>query len=269
MKDILPVLPSPDDPRDYWRGWWERTVAGVDLPEQVELDVYEVENQGQHGSCLANAVCSALEIYAKKEGKPRDYSRMYTYWWIRALSKLHGSDSGGFPRDMVKAIAKFGVCDEIIYPYDAANLYRVPTEDAIIQGIGNGDWVYERIPIPGPYDGVAEMTACNTAIKSYLAQGIPVLLTLELDAEFTPKCKGDWRTQDWLVRKNWNAPKIGGHETLIVGYDDRSDVKRFKVLNSWGIQWGDAGYFGLMYQPKKGQLWQSRVIQELWVVRPK
>lgn len=265
MNDILPVLASPEDSRDRIAA-----VGEVALPEQVELDVYEVEDQKQHGSCLANAICSALEIYAKRAGKPRDYSRMYTYWWIRALSKLHGQDSGGFPRDMVKAVSKFGACDESLYPYDAGNLFKVPSEEAIIQGIGNGDWMYERIPVPGMYDGVPQFTATNIAIKTQLAAGIPVLLTLDLDSDFTPSATGKtWRESDWHKTYKPGLTPKGGHETLIVGYDDRHVVKRFKVLNSWGAQWGDQGYFGLMYQPLKSQVWQARVIKELWVVKPK
>lgn len=269
MTDLLPVLPSPDDPRDYIASMDGR-VSAITLPPVVELDVWEIDDQAQHGSCLANAVTSAIEIYLKRKGQGQSLSRMYVYWWIRALSKMQGEDSGGYPRNMVKAIDKFGVCHESIYPYVADNLYRVPTEAAIIEAIPQGDWEYERIPLSYMKTDIEYFTALNTQIKTYLAQGIPVLLTLNLDNEFTPHCSGDWRTHDWRVKSRpASVTVVGGHEVLIVGYDDTKDVKRFKVLNSWGKQWGDQGYFGLMYRPDKGLMWQSTCVRELWVVKSK
>jgi C1A family cysteine protease len=38
---------------------------------------------------------------------------------------------------------------------------------------------------------------------------------------------------------------IGGHEVLLVGYDDAT--QNFKVRNSWGPGWGLAGYFLMPY----------------------
>jgi C1A family cysteine protease len=37
----------------------------------------------------------------------------------------------------------------------------------------------------------------------------------------------------------------GGHVVLIVGYDDANEY--FIVKNSWGDEWGDAGYFKIAY----------------------
>ena len=38
---------------------------------------------------------------------------------------------------------------------------------------------------------------------------------------------------------------LGGHAVLAVGYDDAS--QRFIVRNSWGTDWGQAGYFTMPY----------------------
>ena len=37
----------------------------------------------------------------------------------------------------------------------------------------------------------------------------------------------------------------GGHAILIVGYDDANQC--FIVKNSWGDDWGEAGYFKIAY----------------------
>lgn len=262
MTDLLPIRESLPDSRDRLAS----TIAGA-IPDQVELDVYEVENQQQFNSCVANAMCSALEIFYKRLGQPRDLSRMYHYWWTRALSKLQGQDIGSDPRSMCKAVARFGICDEATYPYDSANLFRVPTEAAIIEALPHDGWLYERIPTPTGHDGVPEYTACNTAIKEQLAAGIPVLMSIEVDEYFTTACTGPWRAQEW--RKYVAGTRKYLHQVLVVGYDDRPEAKRFKVLNSWGTAWGDGGYFGLLYQPLKGQVWQLGTVKELWIIKPK
>jgi C1A family cysteine protease len=38
---------------------------------------------------------------------------------------------------------------------------------------------------------------------------------------------------------------MGGHAVLAVGYSDRD--QRFIVRNSWGKDWGRAGYFTMPY----------------------
>jgi C1A family cysteine protease len=53
-------------------------------------------------------------------------------------------------------------------------------------------------------------------------------------------------------------PVLGGHSVLIVGYDDarkitnpsskKSTTGAFKIRNSWGPGWGEAGYGWLPYE---------------------
>ena len=38
---------------------------------------------------------------------------------------------------------------------------------------------------------------------------------------------------------------LGGHAVVAVGYDDSKEC--FIVRNSWGTNWGDAGYFYMPY----------------------
>jgi C1A family cysteine protease len=38
-----------------------------------------------------------------------------------------------------------------------------------------------------------------------------------------------------------NEEPLGGHAVTAVGYD--LEQEHFIVRNSWGVEWGDAGYF--------------------------
>ena len=39
---------------------------------------------------------------------------------------------------------------------------------------------------------------------------------------------------------------LGGHAVMAVGYDDNKG--HFVVRNSWGMEWGDNGYFYMPYE---------------------
>jgi C1A family cysteine protease len=53
---------------------------------------------------------------------------------------------------------------------------------------------------------------------------------------------------------------LGGHCVLAVGYDDATQL--FKVRNSWGTSWGQAGYFQIPY----AYLTNADLADDFWVV---
>jgi C1A family cysteine protease len=54
---------------------------------------------------------------------------------------------------------------------------------------------------------------------------------------------------------------LGGHAVLAVGYDDAE--RRFIVRNSWGIGWGQKGYFTIPYE----YIANRNLADDLWTVR--
>jgi C1A family cysteine protease len=53
---------------------------------------------------------------------------------------------------------------------------------------------------------------------------------------------------------------LGGHAVCLVGYDDRRQV--FIAKNSWGVRWGDRGYFYMPYRVIQNQQMSS----DFWVI---
>ena len=43
----------------------------------------------------------------------------------------------------------------------------------------------------------------------------------------------------------------GGHAMTVVGYDDTLNGGSFRIVNSWGYQWGDNGYAWIRYSDFK------------------
>jgi C1A family cysteine protease len=54
---------------------------------------------------------------------------------------------------------------------------------------------------------------------------------------------------------------LGGHAVVLCGYDD--ETKRFLVRNSWGEEWGQAGYFTLPYE----YVTDPNLASDFWVVQ--
>ncbi len=60
-----------------------------------------------------------------------------------------------------------------------------------------------------------------------------------------------WESSENLENGIWNGnhgyvDTENGHAMCILGYDD--DYKAFRVMNSWGTDWGDNGFFWLRYE---------------------
>lgn len=86
--------------------------APAPLPAKVDLRKFcsAVEDQGQLGSCTANALVGTLEfLELKGRSTPfADLSRLFVYYNERAIEGTVQSDSGAMLRDGIKALAKQG-----------------------------------------------------------------------------------------------------------------------------------------------------------------
>ena len=126
------------DPQDHYYHAQGSTQPppSVNLRAQHAVDVSGVYDQGQTGSCTANAVAAAF-WYEEKAGRRAEIwgsagpSRLFVYWNARGGYK-HGNhdipnvgDNGSAGRDAIKGIAKVGACSEADCPFvDFAGIRR-------------------------------------------------------------------------------------------------------------------------------------------------
>ncbi|SEP25402.1 C1 family peptidase [Propionispora vibrioides] len=205
------------------------------LPAKIDLrsNCSPVVDQGELGSCTANAIASGLREYweLKSTQSLITLSRLFLYYKERELEGQVNEDSGAEIRDGMKVLSQIGVCPETDWPYDIATFKNAPTDkqttDAAIYKVNE----YHRIIL-------------FSQIKAALAEELPVVIGIKVYDSF----ESDEVAQTGLVPMP-NPGKeqyLGGHAVLIVGYDDSSKV--FIVRNSWGTSWGDKGYCYLPYQ---------------------
>ncbi|WP_220456053.1 hypothetical protein [Candidatus Liberibacter sp.] len=92
------------------------------LPPVVDLtsSCPPVYNQGQIGSCTANALAGSIQYERLAHRAIPDFipSRLFIYYNERLIEGHVNHDSGATLRDGIKTLHKIGVCSENTWPYD-------------------------------------------------------------------------------------------------------------------------------------------------------
>src|SRR6266403_2468942 len=239
-------LPDLPDHRDlFYSAVAPRLVsppAKVDLRSKCS----PVEDQGQLGSCTANALVGALEFLEIKDGAPFvDLSRLFVYYNERMIEGTVNQDSGAFIRDGIKSLAKLGVCTETEWPYKISMFTKKPTPACYRSAKKHRILSYHRISTTD------EMRTC-------LAEGFPFVFGFSVYSSFESVTVA---RSGVLNMPTKNERVVGGHAVMAAGYDDTQ--QRFIVRNSWGTDWGQKGYFTMPYL----YLGSRNLSDDFWTIR--
>jgi len=204
------------------------------LPDKVDLrnQCSPVVDQGQQGSCTANAIVSGLREYLEiKSGATLvRLSRAFLYYEEREKEGTVDQDAGAMPVDGMDTLKNIGVCPESEMPYSDADFTTAPTSQDIIDAT--------------PYK-IAEYRAVSSIalMKAALAEGNPVVLGFLVYSSFESDAVA--KTGIIPIPDVNNEELLGGHAVLAVGYDD---AKGWVIIrNSWGEGWGNKGYCYMPY----------------------
>jgi C1A family cysteine protease len=222
--------PDTPDKRDHIYSV-EKPVA---LPPKVDLRSVcpQVYDQGNLGSCTANAIAAALQFDMIKQ-KVQDFvpSRLFIYYNERVMEGTVNEDAGAEIRDGIKSVVKLGDCPEKLWSYNIKRFAMKPSTKAYTNAMLHQALQYSRI-----------MRSLDT-MKQCLASGFPFVFGFMVYESFESK---EVAATGVVPMPADNEQALGGHAVMAVGYNDEEG--RFYVRNSWGEDWGIKGYFTMPYE---------------------
>ncbi len=240
-------VPDLPDQRDHLYAAPVETLAA--LPPRIDLrpQCPPVYDQGQLGSCTANAIAAAIEFDLMKQ-KMSDFvpSRLFIYYNERVMEHTVDSDSGAQIRDGIKSVGKQGDCPEPEWPYVIAKFRKEPPARCYRDAVKHTAVLYQRL------------TPIANQLKGCLASGYPFVFGFTVYESF----------ETAQVARTGHAPMpqpgeqvLGGHAVMAVGYDDAKQW--FIIRNSWGARWGLRGYFTMPC----AYLTDPNLADDFWTIR--
>lgn len=232
--------PDKPDVRDQRMAMAGKPVA---LPPMHMLNkkfMPKIRDQGNQGSCTGHATRSAVLYKRNANGEQKaELSPRFIYYNGRMIEGLTDQDSGCEIRDVVKGVAKLGVCVEKLCPYSDSgrSFAQRPTSAAYKEALTDQVTQYKRVP------------QNQTAIKTALFHENPIVFGFTVYENFM-----DESTAEDGIMQEPGGGTDGGHAVWMCGYDDSFDFEWTKggvlIGNSWGSDWGAKGPTG-----ERGYFW--------------
>lgn len=202
------------------------TPVNTPLKQKVDLREWDsiVEDQGHLGSCSGQAAVGAYELlmYFKKKYQ-LDLSRLFVYYNSRLVGGDVNSDEGAYIRDVIKAMNKYGLCAEVLWPYSIDRFAIKPDDDCYKDGAKRKIKNYYRL------------VDINDALDA-LNDDYPIIFGMLVYESFD---RIDGKNYTVELPADDESP-IGAHAMCLVGYD--LDRRLLLARNSFGDDWGDQGY---------------------------
>lgn len=234
------------DRRDYkLQG---RKLCAEQLPPSADLRAAcpPVYDQGDLGSCTANAIAAAIDFDRNRQGLSFvSPSRLMIYYDERVIENTVESDCGAELRDGIKSVAAQGACPESLWPYADAKLFVKP--DAACYEAAQKDLVSSYHSLSGDL----------VSLKSALSAGYPFVFGITVFQSFESDAVASLGI---VPEPGPSEPEVGGHAMLAVGYSDLKQA--FLVRNSWGASWGWKGYCWIPY----AYLGDANLAADFWVI---
>lgn len=221
------------------------------LPAKVDLTKWcsEIEDQGNLGSCTAQAAVGLVEYFEIKAfGRHLDASRLFLYKVTRNLLHWTG-DTGAYLRTTMAALVLFGVPPEDYWPHMVADFDIEPPAFNYSYAQNYQAISYYRLDPFG-----IKSDALLKRIKTNIAAQLPAMFGFSVYNSYTQA-----GNKGKIPFPTAGEKKVGGHAVCVVGYDDTIKIKNSNpgsketkgallIRNSWGENWGDEGYGWLPYE---------------------
>ena len=215
----------------------------LSLPSSVDLtpSMPAVYDQGELGSCTANALTAAVQFL----NKGFQGSRLFLYYNERVLSGDVSTDDGSTIADGVQSLKTQGNVAESAWPYVIANFAVKPTASLYATALTNVVLAATNVSVNA------------NQIKGCLANGSPVVIGIVVYSSFESTAA---LSSGIVPMPAASDTVLGGHAIVLVGYNDSTNL--FKFRNSWGTSYGVQGYGYLPY----AYVTDANLASDLWEI---
>lgn len=223
-----------------------------DLPESTDWRSYcsGIEQQGQLGSCTAQAAVGAAEYYQRRAYQEHiDGSRLFVYKATRNLMGVRG-DTGAWLRSTMGALVTCGIPPERYWPYQTEDFDREPP--SFVYSVAE-EFEAVKYFCHDPLGANRPPREVLSRVQAYLAAGIPSIFGF-----FGFESFSDTDREGGIPFPCPGERALWGHAVMAVGYDNDLQVTNTRcgtstrgallIRNSWGENWGDGGYGWLPYR---------------------
>lgn len=226
------------------------------LPTRIDLRPWcsPVLYQGRYNTCTAHVVTSMVALHDNRaHGRHVMGSRLFLYQVTKRILGDSGGDPGVYLRQMMGCLVLIGVPPESYFPYLDTSIDddpRITAEpDAFCYAVANDARALRYIRLDPLGDDPA---AVCQRIRTFLAAGLGSSIGFPL---YMSSLQLSVKSGEIPMPPSDERP-AGSHAVLLVGYDDEKAITAggvtttgaFLFKNSWGADWGDAGYGWLPYE---------------------
>lgn len=197
-----------------------RNVGGVSYDSPVK-------DQGGCGSCVAFGTAGTTEVvfrYSRRTTMPIDLSEAHLFY-VYARGEGQNCSTGWWPDHALTHAKATGVTFEDYYPYVAGD------QDGKTKI--NSDWPQRLAKVTD----WANISSNALQMKEDISKYGAVTACFNVFQDFF-----SYRTG---VYRHVTGTLAGGHCVILIGYDDAQSC--WIARNSWGLGWGDSGYFRIGY----------------------
>ena len=205
--------------------------AAATLPASVDLSAAfpPPGDQGQESSCVGWAVAYGLKSYQERVENEWPLSTATVFSPAYVYNQINGGqDDGSLIDDALDLVIAQGAASLATMPYVAGDFLSQPSSTARAEALNYRASKKYRV------------RSIDQA-KAALVQRKPIVAGLSVYPQLQ-QLFGSGSVYNTAV-----PPRLGGHAVVIVGYDDNRFGGSFKVMNSWGRDTGDGGFFYLPY----------------------
>ena len=223
------AIPSPIDIRDY-KGVCVATATS--FPDEFELPMPKVKNQGSIGSCVAHALATTIEYFNSIQGETSDNISVGFIYGNRSEK-----DHSGRGMIVAEALNRVTKCGSVTTSKFNKHV-EVPEMVELVK-----DKIMDLLPDAYPNRFTSYFRINNQdAVKACLMEQKPVI--------FVMKWYSDIKVVNGVLTTNLE-PTTSSHAMVIYGWNS----KGWKIQNSWGTLWGNRGRAILPYNIPLVEMW--------------